>query len=137
MIAQQQMLEQQMLEQQMIAQQQMMQQAPKIVQNNFNNERNNIQINEIMVIFKKSNFGDRKAIPVRCKMNEKVSSIIKKYRNLSGDYDNNRIFIFNAISLTPDLTVAEAGLGNISNHILVYETGQVKGSKKNNISIFN
>ena len=60
-------------------------------------------------------------------MNEKVSSLIKKYRNVSGDFDDNRKFIFNCLSLRPDLTVEEAGLGNISNQILVHETRQIQG----------
>ena len=58
-------------------------------------------------------------------MNEKVSSLIKKYRNVSGDFDDNRKFIFNSKNLLPNLNVVEAQLNNNA-LIFVIETGQVK-----------
>ena len=45
-------------------------------------------------------------------MNEKVSSLIKKYRNVSGDFDDNRKFIFNSKNLLPNLNVVETQLNN-------------------------
>ena len=58
-------------------------------------------------------------------MNEKVSSLIKKYRNVSGDFDDNRKFFFNSKNLLPNLNVVETQLNNNA-LIFVIETGQVK-----------
>ena len=49
---------------------------------------------------------------VQCMLDEKVSSIIEKYRDLSGDRDPYKKFIYNAKALYPNLTVIEAGLIN-------------------------
>ena len=107
------------------------------MQNNFNSERNNTQINQINVYFRQHNFGERRIISVRCEKNEKVSSLIEKYRNLSGDFDDDRKFIFKAKNLQPNLTVAEAGITNNEN-IFIINTRLIKGlSNQNNISIFN
>ena len=47
-----------------------------------------------------------------CKPYEKVSEIIKRYRNKVSDFEQNKKFIFNAKELNPNLTVAEAGITN-------------------------
>ena len=57
-------------------------------------------------------------------MDEKVSSLIKKYRNLSDD--RNDIRIFNVKNLSPNLTVAEAGITNNGN-IFITKSGHIKG----------
>ena len=47
-------------------------------------------------------------------INEKISSIIERYRCLSQIDDPDTKFIFNGKPLNPDLTSAEAGLSNNS-----------------------
>ena len=57
---------------------------------------------------------------------EKVSELIEKYRNKSGDREPNKKFIFNAKNLTPSLTCAEAGLCSGANIFVLYKKG-IKG----------
>ena len=72
----------------------------------------------ISVVFRPSGSSNNflKMAPTRvlCAPNEKVSSIIEKYRMQTGDYDPDKKFIFNAKNLRPSLTLAEAGLINNS-----------------------
>ena len=56
---------------------------------------------------------------VQCMPDERVSEIIEKYRNKSGDYDLSKKFIYNARALYPKLTVAEAELTNNANIFVV------------------
>ena len=65
------------------------------------------------VFFRTRDYKDKPyIINVQCSSDEKVSDIIQRYREKSGDYDENRKFVFNAKSLVKGLTVAEAGLNN-------------------------
>jgi len=68
----------------------------------------------INVIFKKD-----KPIMINCKLNEKVSEVIKKYRAKSLDNEKNIRFIFNAKELKPSNSVAEAGLMENSNIFVI------------------
>ena len=64
---------------------------------------------------------------VQCMPDDKVQSVIDKYRNKAGDHDPSKKFIFNAKNLSPSLTVAEAGIANNAN-IFVVTTKGVKGA---------
>ena len=68
----------------------------------------------INVIFKKD-----VPIMINCKLNEKISEIIKRYREKSSDNEKNIKFIFNAKELKPSNSVAEAGLLEYSNIFVV------------------
>ena len=71
--------------------------------------------NYFSVIFRVSGKGvDAPPITIQCQANEKVSSIISRYRNKSGDTEVKKKFIFNAKVLNPNLTASESGLANNS-----------------------
>ena len=80
------------------------------------------------VIFRASGATGQQAAPiiVQCMPDEKVSAIIDKYRNKSGDPDPTKKFIFNTKNLAPGLSVAEAGIANNAN-IFVVSTIGIKG----------
>ena len=126
---QQQMMQQQQIQQQMMQQQMMQQQmmAAAQMQNILNDPINA----GISVVFRPSGSSNNflKMAPTRvlCDPNEKVSSIIEKYRMQTGDYDLDKIFIFNAKKLAPSLTLAEAGL--INNSVIFVVT--TRGIKAN------
>jgi len=148
---QQQMLQQQLLQQQM-AQQQMMQNAAAqnmVQQANMQQQMQNILNPPVQgatgtssntpssqpsgpgfcVIFRSSGQGGPQQAPVmvQCMPDDKVQSLIDKYRNKSGDNDPSKKFIFNAKNLSPSLSVAEAGIANNAN-IFVVTTKGVKGA---------
>ena len=104
------------------------------VNNNFNMPNNGVMMNQPMMInnFKaiqnnnnkislifNQRFGCNEKIAVTCLKEEKISEIIQKYRNKSGDFDLKRTFIFGARKLNPSLTVMEQGLNDLST-ITVY-----------------
>ena len=66
-------------------------------------------------------------IKIQCMPNDKVSDIIEKYKNKSGDRNPEKKFIFNAKMLSPNLTVSEAGIIDNSNIFVVSEKG-IKGA---------
>ena len=69
-----------------------------------NNMKMNNQLSNIEVIFRKAN----KVTSINCKLSEKISEIIQKYREKSSDYETNVKFIFNARELkNQSLTVNE------------------------------
>lgn len=91
----------------------MQQQIP--MQNFLNNVRNN----EINVIFRKiDDNGNTFSIMVPCFADDKVDSVIDKYRNISGNKADIKQFIFNDKQLNSYLTMAEAGIGNFGNIFL-------------------
>ena len=59
------------------------------------------------------------SIMVQCFYFEKVNSIIERYRNKSGNRDENLKFVFNAKRLSPNVIIQDAGIINNSN-IFVY-----------------
>ena len=65
-------------------------------------------------------------IQIQATLDEKVSSIIDKYRNKTGDKEEKK-FVFNAKSLNQTLNAAEAGLMNNST-IFVLRTKDIKGA---------
>ena len=56
---------------------------------------------------------------IYCKPYEKVSEIIKRYRNKASDFEDNKKFIFNAKELNQSLTADEAGILNNANIFVV------------------
>ena len=112
---QQQIMQQQMMQQQMMQQQMMQQQM--------NNIQNTQKIIGFTVHFRIGQ--NLPSIGVQCMPDEKISSIIEKYRKKSGDSTAEK-FIFNSHALSPFLTAAESGLTNNAN-IFVVETKVVGG----------
>ena len=105
----------------------MMQQMENILNNIGNNTLPNILIN---VNFRVSGSASQpiSLVTVQCNPEEKVSDIIKKYRNKANDYDDSKKFIFNAKNLNPSLSLVEAGIKNNSN-IFVCRIKGIKGIK--------
>ena len=64
------------------------------------------------VIFEDNYRGEKRYFSILTKSDEKISEIIKKYRQKSSNYSKNIDFIFNAKHLNPSLTASEAGLIN-------------------------
>ena len=117
---QQQMIQQQMMQQQMMQQQMMAAQAAKAQQAAM---QKILEETGISVVFRQSELPDdlskREPIWIYCYPEQKVSSIIEQYRSKSGDHDPFKKFIFNAKNLSPNLTVAEAGILNNANILVV------------------
>jgi len=103
------------------------------IDNFMNTQNNNQQPNQnnggLNIRFRGSGEGEdnNKGIEIQCKLEEKVSEIIQRYRSKTGDNDKTKRFIFNAKLLNQDLSVAEAGLQNNSN-IFVVTTKGIKGA---------
>ena len=83
----------------------------------------------INVIFRASGAqaNNQPPVMVQCMPDDKVSDIIKRYQNKSGDRDDSKKFIFNAKNLVPNLSVAEAGISQNAN-IFVVATKGIKGA---------
>ena len=71
-----------------------------------NNINNN---NEITVKFESLN---KIVLSLQVKYDEKISSIIKKYKQLENDLSNNKEYYFENKKINMDLTAAEQGLKN-------------------------
>ena len=97
------------------------QMQPKFIQNNFKNNDEEI----IDVIFKKDTAS--KVTLLHCNAQEKISETIKRYREKSNDYNENR-FIVNGRDLNPSLTLAEFGIVH-GQEIRVDTLGILKGAK--------
>ena len=132
------MFQQQLMQQQM-AQQTTQQQKMQIMQNilngksnqeeNFTSPNSYFQPHKLSVLFR----GDGiTSSMIQCLPEDKISSLIDKYRNKTGDKDETKKFLFNAKSLNPNLSVAEVGIYEGAN-IFVIKTKQVQNSKVENI----
>ena len=66
-------------------------------------------------------------IVIQCTLDEKLSVIVDRYKNKSGDDITDKKFVYNAKNLNLTLTAAEAGLINNS-IIFVLNTKNVKGA---------
>jgi len=97
----------------------------KLIVENIKGEESNL-LREISISFR-SGCGLKSRTDIKCLLNEKVSDIIERYREKSGDNDPTKKFVFNAKDLDLSLTVAEAGLVNDSS-INVYTTKCIKGA---------
>ena len=97
------------------------------IQSNFisNNFINNNEGGEIInVRFKNDLTGNE--IILLCNPNEKISEVIKRYREKANDYDENHFLINNKdLNLNPSLTLSEFGIFN-NHQILVYTLGALK-----------
>ena len=71
-----------------------------------NNNNNN---NEITIKFESLN---KIVLSLQVKYDEKISSIIKKYKQLENDLSNNKEYYFENKKINMDLTAAEQGLKN-------------------------
>ena len=138
MLAQQQ--QQAMMQQAMLEQQQKMAQMQTILNKGNNADQSpntpfgssqnaQPQGNGISVIFRTSgqNAPQRPPISIQCMPNEKVSTLIERYRNKAGDHDQTKKFIFNAKNLNPELSLSAAGIAHNSN-IFVVTTKGVQGA---------
>ena len=108
------------------------QMQPQFIIDDFAN-KNGDNINILNVRFQKEVTG--KIIMLYCNPNEKISEVIKRYREKANDYDKNR-FIINGKDLNPSLTLSEFGISN-NNKIMVCLLGNLKGSKLDKIKIKN
>ena len=114
-------------------------QMPNMGNQNFNVPQNyqfgnqiNVNQNQFQIHFKPDNPYENieETINVKCTPNDKISSIIEKYRNKSGDYDQNKKFKFNGGVLSPNLTVSQAGITNFNNTIVVSMDTQISSNIK-------
>ena len=106
--------------------------------NNMNNMNNqyipNMGNNNINLIFKCAN---QPSMTLQAKLDEKLSSVVKKYKVLICDNSDNKEFYYCNKKLCLDLTVAENGFTNnceIEVKTIEYEKELVKKKKEN---IFN
>ena len=114
-----------------ISQQQV--QMEKMLNSNCGNQKQ--QGTEICVFFRNNSANGKNSAPVmiQCMPNEKVSSLIEKYRNKTNDRVLTEKFLFNAKTLDHQLFVLEAGITNGSNAFIVETKGVDGGFKiKNN-----
>ena len=88
-----------------------------------NNIINNNEDNEtISVIFRQNGAGQKDpSFMVYCNIFENISTLIKKYRNKSGDYSYIKAFIFNSkrLNIYSPLTIEELGITNDSNIFVI------------------
>ena len=133
-LMQQQMISQQNMQESMmsmmanqISQQQV--QMEKMLNSNCGNQKQ--QGNEICVIFRNNSANGKNSAPItiQCMKNEKVSTLIEKYRNKTNDRDLTEKFEFNANTLDPQLFVFETGITDGS-HIFIVKTKGVDGGYK-------
>ena len=94
--------------------------------NEFNNLKEDlnaikIKINNFNQIILQAYFRYEKMPPIRIMFtkNEKVSTIIKRFRNMTDWYDDKLKFIFNAKNLNQNLTAEELDLNNNSNIFVI------------------
>ena len=83
------------------------------------------QGNGISFFFRTSgqNAPQRPPISIQCMPDEKVATLIERYRNKAGDRDQTKKFIFNYKNLNPSLSLAEAGTAHNSNIFVVTTKG--------------
>ena len=121
-----------MAQQIMINQQMKYQKMMEILESNQNN---NSQDNFLNITFKIIGKGDDSLqINIQINANEKVSSLIEKYRNKSGDYGEKK-FIFNDKALNSFLTCAEAGLSDNSNVQVIEDMNELNNESNEKIDI--
>ena len=92
---------------------QMMNQMINNMNIDINTEKQFSNISETFTVIFEDNYrGERRSFSILTKSDEKISEIIKKYRQKSSNYSKNIDFIFSTKYLNPSLTVSEAGLTN-------------------------
>lgn len=80
-----------------------------IIQRMMGNNNINVNNNEITIKFESLN---KIELSIQVKYDEKISSIIKKYKQLVYDLSNNKEYYFENKKINMDLTAAEQGLKN-------------------------
>ena len=94
---------------------------------NLNINNNQINSNLIKVYFIRPNgFGNYENFEIISSLEEKVSTLIDKYRKIANDYEESLIFVFNAKRLNNDLTLSEAGVSD-GMYINVVNNKDIKG----------
>jgi len=88
---------------------------PPMIEFNMNNNPPDKNYYNLNIVFRKNG----KTFLVNCKENEIISNLIKKYREKANDYEDNLCFIYNAKDLNQYNTVAEAGLVNNANILVL------------------
>ena len=83
--------------------------ANQIIQGMMGNNNINVNNNEITIKFESLN---KIELSIQVKYDEKISSIIKKYKQLVYDLSNNKEYYFENKKINMDLTAAEQGLKN-------------------------
>ena len=101
-----------------------MQQAFQNMQNQIPNKFEQPLKQAIGITFRSNH--DAPPIMVQCYPDDKVSDVIKKYRDMALDRDMTKKFVFNAITLNPSLTVAESGMTNNCS-VFVVATKDIRG----------
>ena len=101
---------------------------------NMNNNSENISTNQntvnsnntITVVFRNTDSNGYLAYQITCTKDDRLSDVIQKYRNKSGDNDQSKKFIFNARNIDENVTVGQLKLteGSI---IFVVSTSGIKG----------
>ena len=100
---------------------QMMNQRMEV--NNFEDKQKN-EGSEILINFRRNNpTFEKQLIKIYANPEDRVSTIIKKYRKEGNDYDEDRRFIFNSRILYPSVSLREAGITNNSNVFVVVTKG--------------
>ena len=96
-----------------------------------NNQNANMNVNNMQGNVYKININfmtdDRKKIIIQTEPNEKMSSVINKYINKSGDLNAGNYYIFNNKKIVQQLSVAELGM-NDGAEVIVANTGNVIGA---------
>ena len=114
---------------QMMFPNQMMNPSQMMNSNQMLNENQPNESEYITVTFRQAIEGSNKTIPttIQCNINEKVSDIIEKYRNETGDRDLTEKFVYMAKVLNPAITLREAGMENNSSVFVVVTKGLAGG----------
>ena len=103
-----------------------------IMNNNFNQNHpqmmQNIELennqNHFYLIFVKNNI----SVPIPCRLEEKFSDVIARYKNKTNSQDNNEIFIFNSRVISPDVKVNKIDTRLLKgDKIIVTSTGLLRG----------
>ena len=79
----------------------------QFIQRMMGNNNNNVNNNEIKIKFESMN---KIVLSLQVKYDEKISSIIKKYKQLMCDSSNNKEYYFENKKINVDLTSSEQGL---------------------------
>ena len=96
-----------------------------------NNQFANMNVNNMQGNVYKININfmtaDGKKVIIQTEPNEKMSSVINKYINKSGDLNAGNYYIFNNKKIVQQLSVAELGM-NDGAEVIVANTGNVIGA---------
>ena len=91
----------------------------------------NVNVNDVQGNVYKININfmtaDGKKVIIQTEPNEKMSSVINKYINKSGDLNAGNYYIFNNKKIVQQLSVAELGI-NDGAEVIVANTGNVIGA---------